>query len=305
MTMMKTKGVRVPVRRAGALIVWNLALLAGLAPQAWAIGDPFSLANYQVSASYPLPGAPASEASAITYNWDSKSLFVLGDEGDALVEVDALGKQLSVMTLTGFDDTEGLTYIGNNQFVVLEERLQDAFLLSYQPGGSVDRSSLKFASLGPTVGNVGLEGISFDPLTGKFTAVKEKTPQQVLSAEIDFAMGTAIVTELFTPNLGVLDLSDVQHLSTVPGLVGTSDEKNLLIYSHESRLLLEVDLLGNVLSTLDFSAYSPSAEGVTIRPDGTILIVSEDPTLYVLTVPGPGSLSIAFVATAMLVRRRA
>ena len=49
----------------------------------------------------------ASEASAVTYNWDTGTLFVLGDEGDALVEVDANGTPLSVITLTGFADTEG------------------------------------------------------------------------------------------------------------------------------------------------------------------------------------------------------
>jgi uncharacterized protein YjiK len=281
-------------------IVFASALACALSPSAQA---QFSLSNYSVSASYPLPTTPASEASAVTFNWNSGSLFVLGDEGDALVEVDAKGNQLSVMTLTGFDDTEGLTYIGNNQFVLLEERLQDAYLLTYQPGGSVDRTALKSASLGDTVGNVGLEGISFDPISGAFVAVKEKTPQQALKAVIDFTAGTAQVTNLFTPNLGVLDLSDVQHLSTVPGLVGTPDAENLLIYSQESLLLMEVDPMGNILSSLDFSAFSPVAEGVTIGPDGTIYIVSEEPTLHVLTpIPAPGSMSV--LGLALMMRRR-
>ena len=106
------------------------------------------------------------------------------------------------MSLSGFDDTEGLTYIGNGQFVLVEERLQDAYLLTYTAGGNVSRSSLASASIGVTVGNVGLEGISYDPTTGQYIVVKEKTPQQVNSAGVDLRRrrtGTAAVTSLFNP----------------------------------------------------------------------------------------------------------
>ena len=152
------------------------------------------LSNYQLSGTHSLPAA-AAEASAITHNWDSSTLFVLGDEGDAIVEVTTTGQIVSQMTLTGFEDTEGLTYIGKNRFVIVEERLQDVYLLTYSAGGSVDRSSLATVSLGPTVGNIGIEGISFDPLTGEYVAVKEKTPQAVLDVNLEWSVpsGSAAV----------------------------------------------------------------------------------------------------------------
>ncbi|MDV7389995.1 SdiA-regulated domain-containing protein, partial [Arthrospira platensis SPKY1] len=95
------------------------------------------------------------------------------------MEVDKTGRQLSVMTLSGFDDTEGITYVGSGRFAVTEERLQDAYLLTYSAGGSVSRASLPTASLGDTVGNVGVEGLSFDPVSGGFVFVKERAPQAV------------------------------------------------------------------------------------------------------------------------------
>ena len=143
------------------------------------------LADYELVATFPLPSPAADEASAVTWNSDTCTLFVLGDEGDAIVEVSTTGTELSQMTLTGFDDTEGLTYIGNGQFVVVEERLQDVYLLTYVAGGSVDRALLPTVSLGPTVGNVGIEGISFDPISDVYITVKEKTPQDVSEAVID------------------------------------------------------------------------------------------------------------------------
>lgn len=60
------------------------------------------LADYRHVATFDLPAVTASEASAVTWNWDTDSLFVLGDEGDYVVEVDKQGRQLSVMNLFGF-----------------------------------------------------------------------------------------------------------------------------------------------------------------------------------------------------------
>lgn len=241
-----------------------------------------NLANYELCATHALPGTAAAEASAVSYDWDTGTLFVLGDEGDALVEVSLTGELLGQMTLTGFDDTEGLTYIGEGTFVIVEERLQDVYLIEYVAGGSVDRSILPSVSLGDTVGNIGLEGISYDPIGGGYVTVKEKSPQGVFQAELDWSGPAGSMTSLFTPRLGVLDLSDVAVLTTVPSLVGTSDEDNLLLFSQESAILLEVTPSGTALSSFSFGGIATDAEGVTIGPDGTIYVVGETPSLYVL-----------------------
>lgn len=253
------------------------------------------LGNYQLTRTVGLPSGAASEASAVTWNWDSDSLFVVGDEGNAIVEVDRNGSLISTMSLSGFDDTEGLTYIGGGQFVVLEERLQDAYVLTYTAGGNASRSSLASASIGVTVGNVGLEGISYDPTTGQYIVVKEKTPQQVNAATLNFGTGgtgTAAVTSLFNPaSLGLSDLSDVQVLSTVLD-PSSADAGNMLIYSQESSLLLEVDRTGSVLSMFSLAGITGSAEGVTIDANGVIYIVDEGPNMYALT-PAPVPLPAA------------
>lgn len=265
------------------------------------------LGNYQLTRTVGLPAGPAAEASAVTWNWDRDSLFVVGDEGDAIVEVDRNGTLLSSMSLSGFDDTEGLTYIGGGRFVVVEERLQDAYVLIYAAGGAVSRSSLASASLGVTVGNVGLEGISYDPSTGQYIVVKEKTPEQVNAATLSFGIGTsgtATVTSLFDPaSLGLTDLSDVQVLSTVLD-PSSADYGNLLIYSQESARLLEVSRTGSVLSMYSLAGITDSAEGVTIDSNGTIYIVDEGPNMYVLTptpVPLPAAAWLLLSGVAGLV----
>ncbi|MFH1813155.1 MAG: SdiA-regulated domain-containing protein [Pseudomonadota bacterium] len=268
-----------------------LALIAS--GSASAAINQLDLADYRLVATYDLPSVQASEASAVTWNWDTDTLFVLGDEGDYVVEVNKQGQQLSSMNLFGFDDTEGLSYIGNGQFVLVEERLQDVYRFSYTAGGAIGRNTLPSVSVGPTVGNVGLEGLSYDPLSGRFIIVKEKTPQAVYDAALDFTTGSAIVTELVPPAnpfvrlFDTLDLSDVQTLTTVASLRGTADQDNLLIYSQETPRLMEVTRSGEVLSQFDFSAIAEDAEGVTIDGNGVIYIVGETPRLYVLAPTAP------------------
>ena len=280
-----------------ALRLAPLALACGLPVLAHAAPLSIDLGQYTLAHTYALPVIAAEEASAITYNWDTDSLFVLGDEGDALVEVSKTGVQLSVMTLTGFANTEGLTYVGGGKFVLTEERLRDAFRLTYVAGGSVDRAALPSADLGTTVGNIGIEGISYDPRDGSFVTVKEVSPQEVKRNTLNFGSpGTASSSALFTPALGVTDLSDVQVLATVPSLATGADADNLLIFSQESRRLLEVSASGAVLSSFDFSALASDAEGVTIDFDGNIYVVAETgPTMFVLSAPTPVPLPAGWV----------
>lgn len=290
------------IRSAAAL------LLAACAPLGAAHAAGLDLSRYSLTQTIALPTSTASESSAITWNWDNDHLYVVGDEGEYITEVTRTGTVVSSMRLSGFDDTEALTYIGNGQFVVGEERLQDVYRVNYQAGGTASRGSLATVSLGATVGNVGLEGISYDRATGQFVTVKEKSPQFVGVGSIDFGTGTHTVGSLFTPNLGVSDLSDVQTLS---GFVGTTYANNLLIFSQESRSLLEVTRAGVVVSTFDFSAISDSAEGVTIASDGTIYLTDETPNIYVLTaapVPEPESYALMVAGLCVvgaLARRRA
>lgn len=267
-------------------------ILAGIistAAAATAIATPgipaMDLSRYQFHATHPLPAVAASEASAVTWDRRTNSLFVIGDEGEALVQVSLQGELLAEMTLEDFDDTEGLANLGGGMFVIVEERQQSVHLAPFIPGGSVDRADLFSASIGPVIGNIGLEGASLDPLTGSLILVKEKDPQRVIIAGVDFKAGTAAVEDLFTPDLGLLDLSDVQVLASVPSLAGRPDESHLLILSQESRRLIEATRDGQVRGILNLAAIGSTIEGVTIDDDGVIYLVDETPELHVF-VPG-------------------
>ncbi|MBW4674418.1 MAG: SdiA-regulated domain-containing protein [Desmonostoc geniculatum HA4340-LM1] len=248
----------------------------------------------------PLNSLLAQEASAVTYNKDTDTLFVVGDGGRAIVQVSKTGQLIDSMTLalgsspqgTEFYDTEGLTYVGDGKFVLIEERERQANLFTYVPGTTLTRSDVQTVKLGTTVGNIGIEGISYDPQTGGFIAVKEITPEGIFQTNIDFAAGTASngspttvnSTNLFDPALaGLADFADVFALSNVSALNGQPDSSHLLILSQESGQIVNIDRTGNISSSLTIvsdagnplSVVDQGNEGITVDKDGLIYVVNE------------------------------
>ncbi|QHG18948.1 SdiA-regulated domain-containing protein [Nostoc sp. ATCC 53789] len=243
----------------------------------------------------------AQEVSAVTYNKDTDTLFVVGDGGRAIVQVSKTGQLIDSMTLglgnspqgTEFYDTEGLTYVGDGKFVLIEERDRQANLFTYAPGTTLTRSDVQTVKLGTTVGNIGIEGISYDPQTGGFIAVKEITPEGIFQTNIDFAAGTASngspttvnSTNLFDPALaGLADFADVFALSNLSALNGQPDSSRLLILSQESGKIVNIDRTGNISSSLTIasdagnplSVVDQGNEGITVDKDGLIYVVNEN-----------------------------
>ncbi|MDO9272729.1 MAG: SdiA-regulated domain-containing protein [Rugosibacter sp.] len=306
-----------------------------------------NLGNYAVSSVYALDilngtggGISGLEASAVTYARDRGTLFFVGDEGTGVIETSLTGQTISRMnfdwTGTGSTkhDTEGLTYLGGGVLVVGEERLQDAYRFNYTAGGTATLVNSFVSTSNVAVGNNGMEGISYDPRDGSFITIKQQSPQNILAGTLTFAAatgsppslsgdgssplggGTSTMMQLFDPTLmSISTLSDVQTLSPVNALLGTAAADNLLVLSLGSKSLIEVNRLGQVLSSFDLSNILPhnAIEGVTVDEHGTIYLVAEqiqDGTqglnpasqLIVLTapVPEPETYAMMFAGLGLL-----
>jgi uncharacterized protein YjiK len=244
------------------------------------------------------------EASAVAYNWDTRTLMVTNDEEEddgtnIWGEYRLNGNKVATVTLSGClllgssqCDPEGLTYVGNNKYVVGEERYQDIALLSQIGGGNTDERTYTAYNNAPTVsiggnaGNSGLEGIAYDRTTGDYWGVKETSQQTIYKVtNVNFGNGTATVTNPFNPaSLGLDRLSDIAVLSN--GVFGgRSMGDNLLILSGRSFKLLEVTKTGQIVSSLDLSGYKSLVdptnaggkfEGLTLDERGNIYLVSDD-----------------------------
>ena len=304
--------------RAAASVLVLLAASVGAAA-----ATPFlDLSRYTLAGNYAIDtlGGLGLEASAVSYARDRGSLFVVGDEGLGVVELSLTGQTLSTMRFSGWPaastnhDAEGLAYLGNGQLVVIDERLQDAYRFGYAAGGSVNLANVPWVSFGGNAGNLGAEGISYDPRDGSFVTVKQDNPQALLAGGLSFAVGGGVSTmaPLFDADavLGLASLSDVMVLAGVDSLAGTAAADHLLVLSLDSRRLVEIDRSGRLFSSLDLSGLTSQAiEGVTIDERGVIYLVAEDSgtpnsRLIVLNplspVPEPASLALLLAGLALL-----
>ncbi|MFI5311801.1 MAG: SdiA-regulated domain-containing protein [Gemmatimonadales bacterium] len=243
----------------------------------------------------------AQEASAVTYDWDTDTLFVVGDGGTSVVQVTKTGALINSMTLapggspqgTEFYDTESVSYVGGGKFVMTEERYRQVVLFTYVAGATLHRADAQTVKLGTTIGNIGLEGVTWDPKTGHYILVKEKDPRSIFETGIDWAAGTATngspttdeSIDLFDPSLvSTIDFSDIYALSNLPSLAGDPTYDQLLIISQESGQIVQVDRSGNVKHTLTIvadpgdtlSVPDMTMEGVTMDRDGNLYVANED-----------------------------
>ena len=256
--------------------------------------ESLDLANYTLSQRVTLPVNPASganqiaaEVSAVTYNEATDSLFIIGDEGTYITQLSKAGSVIDSMTLPAglFGDPEGLTSVGGGQFVVANERERTANLVTYRGGATLDAGTVRSVKLGTTVGNIGLEGVTADPLTRGFIFVKETEPQGVFQTTIDFAAGTASngsattanSVNLFNPTLlGVADIADVHALSnTLPDTA--PDYAHLMLLSQESARIVKADRAGRIFGTLDLpnAPLNLGHEGITFDKQLNMYVTNE------------------------------
>lgn len=264
-----------------------------------------NLATYVRVGRYALPeplttalpaGTPESnllcqEASGVAYNWDTDSLYIVGDGGRSVTRVSKTGQLLDTMTLalgtspqgTEFYDPEGITYVGNGYFVFSEERDRQLVKFQYQAGTTLTRANTQTVKIGTFNENLGTEGLSYDAQTGGFIVLKEMLPIGLFATDVDFAAGTATngspTTEnsvnLFDPAL--LGMTDVADVATLP-------DRRILVLSQEDAKIVNISRSGSISSTLNISAdpsdtlsvAAQQHEGMTMDRDGNIYIVNEN-----------------------------
>ena len=173
-------------------------------------------------------------------------------------------------------------------------------MFTYAAGTTLTRFDAQTVKLGTTIGNIGIEGISYDPLTRRFIAVKETLPQGIFQTGINFAAGTATngspttvnSTNLFNPALAnLLDFADIFSLSNLPYLSGEGDFSHILALSQESGKIVEVDRSGSVLSSLTIisdpgnllTVPNQQHEGLTMDSSGYLCVVSENAAVTLIT----------------------
>ncbi|RAS25621.1 MULTISPECIES: SdiA-regulated domain-containing protein [unclassified Pseudomonas] len=255
-----------------------------------------ALDRYQVVVeALPVEGLD-DDLSALTYDPDRKTLFTVTNARSELIELSLDGRILRRVPLTGFGDPEAVEYVGPNSYVISDERQQRLIRVRLDDDTLfLDAADAEQMSLGIGLnGNKGFEGLAYDSAGQRLFVAKERDPMLIYEVhgfphqnpERPYAVHV-VQDRKRDARLFVRDLSSLQF-----------DERSghLLALSDESRLVLELDVQGQPLSTLSLHkgfqglrATVPQAEGIAMDEAGTLYLVSE-PNLFYVFKPAPAKL---------------
>ncbi|MBB4208619.1 SdiA-regulated domain-containing protein [Roseinatronobacter bogoriensis] len=226
--------------------------------------------------------------SGLTYAANTNTLFTVINNPPAVAEVSTDGALLRLIPIKGAKDTEGISHLHGNKFLIADERDQSIHLVHIDPHTEVltldgpPALKLDFGNFR----NLGFEGASWDSRNNRLYLVQERLPIRLLV--VDGLYPEDPDQERFLSvrshrlpwlhRLALLDLSS---------LIRHEPSGKLLLLSDASKMLLEYDEDGQLVNVLRLRAGMhglqsaiPQAEGVTMDNEGRLFIVSEPNLFY-------------------------
>lgn len=240
-------------------------------------------------------------ASELTYDPVSNTLFTVLNKEHQIVELSLKGEVLRTVDVKGVNDMEGITYIDGNQFVIADEHDSRLILVDLEPNATeLDVSSAPKIRLGINkIGNENFEGVSWDSRQKKLIVVKERDPKYVISVKGLVDEDSNGVLDLEVETLHQYDQMLAWAMRDLSGVKYLSKSGHLLLLSDESKLIKEFDEHARPLGAMalwagfhDLKSNIPQAEGITLDNDDNIYIISE-PNLFYVFKPGSDSKSTA------------
>lgn len=248
-----------------------------------------NLQNYHVSIEA-LEIKGADNASELTYNPITNTLFTVLNKNNQIIELSLEGEVLRTIEVYGIGDMEGMTYIDGNRFVIAAEYDSSLILVNLDHNTrELNVKDFPKIKLGINKnGNKNFEGVSWDDRQKMLVVVKERDPKYVISVKGLVDQRKDGVLNLEVERLHKYDQMVAWAMRDLSGIHFLSKSGHTLLLSDESKLLKEFDENGKPLGAMCFwagfhglSKNIPQAEGVTIDKDNNIYIISEPNLFYV------------------------
>jgi uncharacterized protein YjiK len=227
-----------------------------------------------------LPGMEKDEASDLSYDAQTKTLFSVMGKNPFLVELTLQGDVLRKMPLVGWSNPEGVTVLGNGLLAIVDEREHLLSIVKVDADTrELHRDNFPKYDLGPSKDqNKAFEAITWDPRHQQLLLGEERPPALFTWKSDGSQTLTGDKHKLHSDELDIRNLS---ALAIDPRTGHT------LVLSADSHLLLELDEKGEQVSFMTllggFNGLKktiPRAEGVTMDDAGNLYMVSEPNLFY-------------------------
>ncbi|WP_207848361.1 MULTISPECIES: SdiA-regulated domain-containing protein [unclassified Pseudomonas] len=227
-----------------------------------------------------LPGMEKDEASDLSYNPQTKTLFSVMGKNPFLVELTLQGDVLRKMPLVGWINPEGVTVMENGLMAIVDEREHLLTIVKVDANTrELNIADFPKYDLGPSKNqNKAFEAITWDPRNQQLLLGEERPPA-LFNWKSDGSQLLKGDKQKLASN--ELDIRNLSALAIDPRTGHT------LVLSADSHLLLELDEKGDQVSFMTllggFNGLKntiPRAEGVTMDDAGTLYMVSEPNLFY-------------------------
>lgn len=227
-----------------------------------------------------LPGMEKDEASDLSYNPQTKTLFSVMGKNPFLVELTLQGDVLRKMPLVGWSNPEGLTVMENGLMAIVDEREHLLSIVKVDADTrELKRDDFPKYDLGPSKDqNKAFEAITWDARNQQLLLGEERPPA-LFTWKSDGSQ--TLKGDKQKLDSDELDIRNLSALAIDPRTGHT------LVLSADSHLLLELDEKGEQVSFMTllggFNGLKktiPRAEGVTMDEAGSLYMVSEPNLFY-------------------------
>lgn len=225
--------------------------------------------------------------SGLSYDDDRDQLWGVVNNPEELLRLSLDGELLGRYPLSGFEDVEGVTYLGDGLLLLAEERQHSLVAVQVpEKSGPLFREDYRSLTLGIDLGgNQGFEGLGYDRAGDRLFVVKEHSPRKLYEIR---GLKSSLAGDF---NLEVIDRQDwIDRVVFATDLSSVHyDERtgHLVLLSDESQLLIELDTEGQLVSFRSLlSGFAgladsvPQAEGVTFDDRGNLYLASEPNLFY-------------------------
>lgn len=239
------------------------------------------LADYHIVINKKPVKGIASNLSALTWNQDTQTLFATLNKPPTIVELSTTGELLRIITTKGIRDPEAIEYIGNNQFIIADERHHKLLKATIDKQTTlIDGHSLPQMKVGEVQKfNKGLEGLAYNSESKTIYASNESDPITIYKVTGFIENQNITVTEL-NRNWSLL-------LDDISGLHFYQPYQHLLVLSDESKLILEVAADNQIVGCMPLIRNQHGLlsnirqpEGITMDDKDNLYIVSEPNLFY-------------------------